>query len=144
MSKNITIDVTRSSLNDATSALVYNINLLEKFKERHKETMSDSIKKAADELIQDNIELVNALGKLYRVSDSDNISLSLNNKQISRLIMSIGDAFKNCEGEKQLIEYHRNVLQETVNTYEKLSDKYEKLYGEIVSVTSNKEGVNNG
>lgn len=144
MSKNITIDVTRSSLNDATSALVYNINLLEKFKERHKETMSDSIKKAADELIQDNLELVNALGKIYRVSDSDNISLSLNDKQISRLFMSIGDAFKNCEGEKQLAEYHIKTLQEKIKDYEKLLDKYEKLYGEIVSVTSNKEGVNNG
>lgn len=144
MSKNITIEVTRSSLNDATSALVYNINSLEKFKVRHKETMSDSIKKAADELIQENLELVNVLGKIYRVSDSDNISLSLNNKQISRLIMSIGDAFKNCEGEKQLIEYHRNVLQETVNTYEKLSDNYERINGDMIRVTSSKEDTNNG
>lgn len=144
MSKNITIDVTRSSLNDATSALVYNINLLEKFKERHKETMSDSIKKAADELIQDNLELVNALGKLYRVSDSDNISLSLNDKQISRLFMSIGNAFKNCEGEKQIKEYHTKALQKAITDYEKLLDRYESICGNIINAVSSKGEINNG
>ena len=144
MSKNITIEVTRSSLNDATAALVYNINTIESFMELHKETMSDSIRNAAENVIQDNQDLINTLNKLYHFSNSDNISLSLNSAQITRLFISMGDAFKYCEGEKQIKEYHTKALQKTITDYEKLLDRYESICGNIINAVSSKGEINNG
>lgn len=142
--KTITIEVNRSAMNDATMALVYNTNALEKFLKIHKERVSDSIRLVAEGIMQENEELVKYLSEVYRNSNSDNIFLTLNDKQVGRLFKSLGDAFTHCEGEKQLTEYHLKELQKAVEKYEKLTENYDDLCGAMIGTFSNKEDADNG
>lgn len=142
--KTITIEVNRSAMNDATMALVYNTNALEKFLKIHKERVSDSIRQTAEIIMQENEELVKYLSELYRNSSSDNISLTLNDNQVGRLFKSLGDAFTHCEGEKQITEYHLKKLQKAVEKHERLTENYDDLCGAMIGTFSNKEDADNG
>ena len=142
--KTITIEVNRSAMNDATMALVYNTNALEKFLKIHKERVSDSIRLVAEGIMQENEELVKYLSEVYHNSNSDNISLTLNDKQVGRLFKSMGDAYAHCVGEKQIMEYQVNALQKLAKDYDKLTEQYDNLYKSTIDMLSNKGGVNNG
>lgn len=142
--KTITIEVDRSAINDVTMALVYNTNALEKFIKIHKESMSDSIRLVAEGIMQENEELVKYLSEVYRNSNSDNIFLTLNDKQVGRLFKSMGDAYARCVGEKQIMEYQVNALQKLAKDYDKLTEQYDYLYKSTIDMLSNKGGVNNG
>lgn len=138
-----TITIEKSTVNDATSALVYNTNTLEKFIEKYKEMMSDSIRETAEKDIQDNYDLINYLWEMQHFSRSKSINLSLNDKQISRLFTSLIDAFVHCESEKENIKSQLKSLQKTVKEYERLIEICDILGGKTLEIISHKEDQNN-